>query len=101
MALTVLEICAGGGGQAAGLEGAGFDLAAAVELDHSAFQTLRNNRPCWKVIEGSVQDLQGSQFRGVDLFPEALRLYRGARLALEPINERFDFRLRKPLAIRV
>lgn len=68
MAPTVLEICAGGGGQATGLEAAGFDLAAAVELERSACETLRKNRPHWDVIEGPVQDLDGRRFRGIDLF---------------------------------
>jgi len=68
MELSVLEICAGGGGQATGLEGAGFELAAAVEIDHHACDTLRANRPGWNVIEGSVSSVDGSAFRGVDLF---------------------------------
>jgi DNA (cytosine-5)-methyltransferase 1 len=68
MPLSVLEICAGGGGQATGLEGAGFELAAAVELDHHACETLRANRPGWHVVEGSVSSLDGTKFRGIDLF---------------------------------
>lgn len=64
---TVLEICAGGGGQAAGLEAAGFDHAAAVEIEPPACATLRHNRPLWHVIEGDVRDLQGRDFSGVDL----------------------------------
>jgi DNA (cytosine-5)-methyltransferase 1 len=67
MAVTVLEICAGAGGQAVGLEAAGFDLAAAIELDHHACDTLRKNRPGWKVIEGSICEADGTQFRGIDL----------------------------------
>lgn len=67
MNLSVLEICAGGGGQATGLELAGFDLAAAVEVDRHACDTLRKNRPQWKVIESSVVDFGGGDFRGVDL----------------------------------
>jgi DNA (cytosine-5)-methyltransferase 1 len=67
MGLTVLEICAGAGGQSVGLEAAGFDLTAAVEIDHHACETLRNNRPQWKVIEDSVCEVDGSDFRGIDL----------------------------------
>jgi len=67
MRLTVLEICAGGGGQAAGLEAAGFELAAAVEIDKHACNTLRKNRPHWKIIEASVNDVDGTEFRGIDL----------------------------------
>lgn len=104
MALTVLEICAGGGGQATGLEAAGFELAAAIEVDQHACSTLRKNRPNWKIIEGSVSDVNAAGFRGIDLlaggvpcppfsiagkqlghederdlFPEALRFVREAR----------------------
>jgi len=68
MAFTVVEICAGGGGQARGLEAAGFDLVAAVEIDHQACNTLRQNRPSWKVIEDSVAEIDGRDFRGIDLF---------------------------------
>lgn len=68
MNLTVLEICAGAGGQAVGLEAAGFDLAAAVEIDAHACDTLRQNRPDWQIIEDSVTNVDGLQFRGVDLF---------------------------------
>ena len=39
--LEVVEICAGAGGQALGLERAGFEHALAVELDGSACATLR------------------------------------------------------------
>jgi DNA (cytosine-5)-methyltransferase 1 len=101
MTPSVLEICAGGGGQALGLEQAGFEHAAVAEIDPDACSTLRLNRPGWKVIEGDIRGLDGRQFRGVDLlaggvpcqpfsvggmqlgdgderdlFPEALRLAR-------------------------
>ena len=66
--LTSVEICAGAGGQALGLEQAGFGHEAAVELDPDACETLRRNRGAdWKIIEGDVGDLDGRQFRGVDL----------------------------------
>lgn len=65
--LTVLEICAGAGGQAVGLEAAGFELASAIEIDRDACRTLRANRPQWQVTEGSVAEVGGRQFRGVDL----------------------------------
>ena len=54
--LDVVEICAGAGGQALGLERAGFEHALAVELDAMACATLRANRPGWKVAEGDVAD---------------------------------------------
>lgn len=102
--LVSLEICAGAGGQALGLERAGFDHAAAVEIDSNACATLRLNRPAWTVLETDVRELRGADFRGIDLlaggvpcppfsvagkqlgegddrdlFPEALRLVREAK----------------------
>lgn len=55
-ALQVVEICAGAGGQALGLELAGFDHALAVELDPMAAATLKLNRPDWDVRIGDVAD---------------------------------------------
>jgi DNA (cytosine-5)-methyltransferase 1 len=68
--LEVVEICAGAGGQALGLERAGFEHALAVELDAAACATLRANRPAWKVAEGDVADpalWRPSDYRGVAL----------------------------------
>jgi DNA (cytosine-5)-methyltransferase 1 len=65
--LTCLEICAGGGGQSLGLEQAGFSHVAAVEIDPDACETLRLNRPGWKVVEQDIRHLSGTGFRGVDL----------------------------------
>lgn len=53
--LTVVEICAGAGGQALGLELAGFEHRLAVELDQNAAATLRENRG-WEVRVGDVAD---------------------------------------------
>src|SRR5947207_2723526 len=64
---TVFEICAGAGGQALGLEAAGFECAGAVELDRHACETLRTNRPQWKVISDDVHHVSGEPYQGVDL----------------------------------
>lgn len=65
--LTSLEVCTGAGGQALGLEQAGFEHAALVEIDPNACETLRHNRPVWNVIEGDVRAYDGRQHHGVDL----------------------------------
>lgn len=65
--LTVLELCTGGGGQALGLEMAGFECVGAVENDLHACNTLRQNRPSWSVRHLDVQGFSGKEFRGVDL----------------------------------
>lgn len=67
MVRTVVEICAGGGGQALGLDEAGFEHAAALEIDTNACATLRLNRPRWNVIEEDIRNVSGEPFRGADL----------------------------------
>lgn len=69
-ALSSIELCAGGGGQALGLERAGFDHKALVENDQWARATLKLNRPSWNVLEGEQCDLtkfDARPFYGVDL----------------------------------
>ncbi len=65
---TVAEFCVGGGGQALGLEAAGFDCTAAVEIDENCCTTLRLNRPQWNVLHEDMRLVDGSQWRNVDLF---------------------------------
>lgn len=66
-ALTTLELCAGGGGAALGLERAGFAPVALVENDPHACATLRCNRPYWNVIEADIQRFEAGYWKGVDL----------------------------------
>ncbi|MES2808809.1 MAG: DNA cytosine methyltransferase [Bacteroidota bacterium] len=63
-----IEICAGAGGQALGLEEAGFEHSALVEYEHLACQTLRYNRPNWNVIEKDVRTFSALEYQNVDLF---------------------------------
>ena len=101
--LSSLELCAGAGGQALGLELAGFNHVALVEIEREFCQTLRTNRPQWNVINQDLHDFDAVPYRGVDLvaagvpcppfsmagkqlgadderdlFPEALRVIREA-----------------------
>ena len=64
---TVLELCAGGGGQALGLEMAGFHHAGAVEYEPQFCTTLRTNRPHWNVIQQDIRNLRPNDFTGLDL----------------------------------
>ena len=66
-AFSVFEICAGAGGQALGLECAGFEHAAAVEIEPIACETLLTNRPDWNVINRDVRSVSGAAYKGVDL----------------------------------
>ncbi|MDG4668626.1 DNA cytosine methyltransferase [Mycobacterium sp. 236(2023)] len=65
--LSCLEICAGAGGQSLGLHLAGFNHELAVEIEPDACQTLRLNQPKWNVYEGDVRDIDGRDYRGIDL----------------------------------
>lgn len=65
--LTVLELCAGAGGQAIGLERAGFRHIAAVEIDADACATLRLNRSDWQVHEQDLRAFNPRAYHGVDL----------------------------------
>jgi len=62
--LTSIELCAGAGGQALGLEQAGFDHVALVEVDWNCCKTLKLNRPAWNVIRADLQHFDGSRLRG-------------------------------------
>lgn len=66
-ALSCVEICAGAGGQALGLERAGFEPQALVEIEKPCCATLRENRPNWNVIEGDIKEFDGTHFSNVDL----------------------------------
>nr|WP_304071211.1 DNA cytosine methyltransferase [Maricaulis maris] len=65
--LTSVELCAGAGGQALGLEAAGFDHECVAEIDADACKTLKLNRPEWNVWEGDIRQFDPSKFKGVDL----------------------------------
>lgn len=69
---TCLELCAGAGGQAIGLERAGFAHIGLVEIDSDACATLRRNRPSWTVIQEDIKRFDGTPYRGVDLLSAGL-----------------------------
>lgn len=51
---NVVELFAGAGGLALGLEKAGFEEVGLIEIDKYACQTLRRNRPTWNIVEEDV-----------------------------------------------
>ncbi len=113
-----LEICAGAGGQALGLEMAGFEHVALIEIDMHACQTLKKNRPKWNVLQKDIRDVSAKEFDEIDLlaggvpcppfsvagkqlgskderdlFPEAIRLARECHpkaIMLENVKGLFD-----------
>jgi len=99
--LKSLEICAGAGGQALGIEQAGFHHVGLIDVDSDSCETLRANRPDWNVICTDIKTFSGRRYERIDLlsggvpcppfsvagkgqgqhderdlFPEALRLVR-------------------------
>ena len=66
--LTCLEICAGGGGQALGLEAVGFEHVALVEIEKPYCDVLKTNRPNWNVICSDIKDFDATHYKNVDLF---------------------------------
>ena len=73
MAPVTVELCAGAGGQALGLEYAGFEHEALFENDKAACATLRHNRKNWNVVEHDLfQSYDWSRFRGIDLLAGGL-----------------------------
>lgn len=67
-----IEFCAGAGGQALGLELAGFRHAALVEIDRNCAKTLEINRPGWNVFAQDMNTFDGRPYRGVDLMAAGL-----------------------------
>jgi DNA (cytosine-5)-methyltransferase 1 len=67
MSLNAIELCAGGGGQALGLEMAGFHHTAVVEFEPHYCTTLRTNRPHWNVIEDDIRNFRSTDYTGADL----------------------------------
>lgn len=84
---TVIELFAGAGGLAVGMEKAGLKCLALNEIDKWACQTLRNNRPHWNVLEGDIKSYDFSQYHNqADVvtggFPCQAFSYAGKKLGL-------------------
>lgn len=62
-----VELCAGGGGQALGLEMAGFRHVCLLEYEPEFCKTLRLNRPEWDVRCGDIRDVDFETFPHCDL----------------------------------
>jgi len=84
----VLELFAGAGGLAIGLEKAGIKCAALNEIDKWACQTLRKNRPNWNVLEGDIKSFNFKEYKNeVDIvtggFPCQAFSYAGKKLGMK------------------
>lgn len=92
---TTIELFAGAGGLALGIEKAGFDTIGLIEIDKDAADTLKRNRPEWNVINediAKISELDLEKFFGIkkgelDLLsggaPCQSFSYAGKRLGLE------------------
>jgi DNA (cytosine-5)-methyltransferase 1 len=70
--MHAIEFCAGAGGQALGLEQAGFAHNALIEIDPDCSATLHLNRPAWDVRCDYMNIFVGREFAGTDLFAGGL-----------------------------
>ena len=85
---SVLELFAGAGGLALGLENAGLKCAALNEIDKWACETLRHNKPNWNIIEGDISKYDFTEYHNkVDVvtggFPCQAFSYAGKKLGLQ------------------
>lgn len=85
---SVLELFAGAGGLAIGMEKSGIKCVALNEIDKWACKTLRTNRPKWNVLEGDVKEFNFSEYKNeVDIvtggFPCQAFSYAGKKLGLK------------------
>lgn len=84
---TSIELFAGAGGLALGLERAGFEHVLLNEFNGDACRTLRQNRSQWQVKEGDVSQVDFTPWRGIDLvsggFPCQAFSYAGKRAGFE------------------
>lgn len=82
-----IELFAGAGGLAIGLEKAGFSTIALNEIDVDACKTLRYNRPEWNIIEGDISNVDFSNYKEIDFvsggFPCQAFSYAGHKLGFE------------------
>ena len=84
----LIELFAGAGGLALGLEKAGFKSVLLNEIDKDACNTLRLNRPDWNVVESDVSEIDFTGWAaGVDIvtggFPCQAFSYAGNKLGFE------------------
>lgn len=70
--LSSVEMCAGAGGQALGLEQAGFEHEALVEIEKDYCKTLQFNRPKWNVLDRSLVEFDARPYKGIDLLAGGL-----------------------------
>ena len=89
--IRAIELFAGAGGLALGLEKAGIETVAHVEIDKACCETLRKNRPNWNVINADIHGVDFTPYKGtVDIvtggFPCQAFSHAGKRLGFEDVR---------------
>ena len=87
----LVELFAGAGGLALGMEKAGFNTVLLNEIDNHACSTLRKNRPSWNIVEGDVSQIQFKELNhDIDIvtggFPCQSFSYAGKKLGFNDIR---------------
>lgn len=87
-AYKLIELFAGAGGLAIGMEKAGFKSVLLNEIDKHACNTLRKNRPSWEIAEGDIAEIDFKKYKGkIDIlsggFPCQAFSYAGKKLGFE------------------
>ncbi len=97
----ILELFAGAGGLALGVERAGFDTVGLIEHDKDCTETLKRNRPNWNVIHSKVEDIDYSEFVGIDVlsggFPCQAFSSAGKRLGFKDKRGNLFFEMMRPI----
>jgi len=101
-AYNLVELFAGGGGLALGMERAGLNSILLSEMDKSACKTLRFNRPHWNVIQGDVTDIDFTKIKVVvDIltggFPCQAFSYAGNQLGFDDIRGSLFFQMARAI----
>jgi len=86
---SVVELFAGAGGLALGMNHAGLNCNMLVEIDKTAATTLRQNRPIWNVINEDIANIDFNTIKADIVaggFPCQAFSYAGKRLGFEDIR---------------
>lgn len=99
---NLVELFAGGGGLALGMEAAGFESVMLNEWDRHACNTLRHNRPDWNVVEGDISNIDFTQIKDeVDVltggFPCQAFSYAGKSLGFEDTRGTLFFEMARAI----
>lgn len=99
---TSIELFAGAGGLALGLERAGIKHSLLNEIDKHAVRTLKTNRPDWNVKEGDISEIDFLPYKNkIDLltggFPCQAFSYAGKKLGFEDTRGTLFFEFARAL----